>query len=156
MSVYFTIYTCFLFTFYSVEIFINTCANNRKRDFWGPYTWPLDLHQFFFPIGSEFFYGMLHVTTHADVWSSASRNPWIISKSDIRVFTRKGSHCECGVVRNASQSVDSGHQYITSSYPIRCWEGVTGEVCHCECGSNRAAVKLTAWGDLSIISDLHK
>ena len=29
------------------------CVDNRKRDFWGPYPWPLDLHQYSFPISSK-------------------------------------------------------------------------------------------------------
>ena len=43
----------FLFTLYSAEILLSTCVDNPKRDFWGPYTWPLDIHQYFYLVSSK-------------------------------------------------------------------------------------------------------
>ena len=37
------------------KILLNVRVDNQKRDFWGPYFWPLDLHQYSFPISSENF-----------------------------------------------------------------------------------------------------
>ena len=53
LAIYFTIYTFLWFYFYSAEVFSNTCINNQKRDFLGPYPWPLDLHKYHFPISSK-------------------------------------------------------------------------------------------------------
>ena len=55
MAIYFRVlhfgYIFFLFC----EILLNACVDNRKGDFWGPCLWPLDIHQYSFPISSENF-----------------------------------------------------------------------------------------------------
>ena len=57
-SVYMAVYFRFLhfgFIFFLLcELFLNSCIDSQKRDFWGPYLWPLDLHQYSFPISSDF------------------------------------------------------------------------------------------------------
>ena len=53
MAVYFRVlhFGCIFFLFR--ELFLNACVDNQKRDFWGPYLWPLDLFQYSFPITYE-------------------------------------------------------------------------------------------------------
>ena len=53
VAIYLTIYTFFLIFIYSAEHFLNTWIDNQKRDFWGPYPWTLDWHQYYFPIISK-------------------------------------------------------------------------------------------------------
>ena len=52
MAVYFTVYN--FFAFYSDEILLNTCVDNLKREFWGPYLSSLGIHQYYFPVISEY------------------------------------------------------------------------------------------------------
>ena len=56
-SVYMAVYFRFLhfgFIFFLLcELFLNSCIDSQKRDFWGPYLWTLDIQQYYVPISSK-------------------------------------------------------------------------------------------------------
>ena len=105
MAVYFTIYT-FSDLLFIPWIFFSTRVLTTKGVIFGV----LILEPLIYTnIPSQLVTKMIQVTAHDAVQPTASDDTRIISKSGIRVYTRKGHHCECGTAGTAAQLVVSGH-----------------------------------------------
>ena len=98
----------FWFYFYPPELLLKTCVDNIQCDFWGPYPWPLDPHEYSFPISSK---NCRNTPGHC------------VCHRPIRGLRPSFHHLQ---IRNkhfhqkkmSLQSVVSGHQFITESYLI--------------------------------------